>query len=259
MGIPRSVTSRKGVLSLPSRPPLLTADSGSCASTTWYPPWPRRARPGTCRTSSSSSTSRIVRAGSRPRAGAPGAPVAAAGARAGRDTTGTWIVDVDGSLCGCMCRRSLRRLAASAVSTGAATAGRPRGGVSADSARARSGSEGGPAVVATSATTSSSGAGSGSANEASTAAEESRRSSSMPRARSRSSSWGLMPDVEGLGPDVARTHASRRLLGQAEAELPLPQADELLQGHLDAGADDGRRASRPAARRSAGRAARSPR
>ncbi len=58
-----------GVPSLPSRPPVLTADSGSEASTTWKPPfWNQPLR--TSRTSSSSSTRRIARMGAPVEGGA---------------------------------------------------------------------------------------------------------------------------------------------------------------------------------------------
>ena len=60
----------------------------------------------------------------------------------------------------------------------------------------------------------------------------------MPRARSSSSSWGLIPVCQRLVQDVARVHPCRRVVAEAEAELSLAQSDELLQRQLDAGAEE---------------------
>ena len=48
---------------------------------------------------------------------------------------------------------------------------------------------------------------------------------------------GVDAGFQRLRAHVATAHGAGRLLGESEAELAFPQADELLQGHLDAGAD----------------------
>ena len=170
VGMPRSVIKMKGIPALPRRPAFLTAASGPSASTTWYPPCVRYSA-STRRTSSSSSTSR------------------SAGGSAG-DGLG-WAGGGGASTCGC----------GGCAGGGAASAGlhcTPIFGtgtvkVASSSSSSSAGWSSNSSSKPAGGTASVSGSLGASANEASSSAVEFRRSSSMPRARSSSSSWGLIP------------------------------------------------------------------